>query len=651
MESTSHVPTAEGSLAKTPLPHLLVYAYERQLTGSFEFREGAEITAALTVLGGLPAKIRTAESPEYLGTLMLELGQISEDQLAASLERLRDSPRLQGEILAQLGVSAAEIERGLAVQLERKVESLFAMSPHTTFAYFDGIDLLDRYGGPPTPRDPFPIIWRGIRKAPSWDTMRDALARLGSAAIRIASHAQMERFGFLETELDAVGALRTQPLRVAEWVDGSPLSQPHTEMLAYCLTITKQIELVDAGSAVPDSSTSRALREAEQGPGSQSPASSRQAFARVQLQPRQVQRTPMVVQEVAPVRRTGDERVASSAPPPPAEGAPSGWTREASRAEANAPSETSGIDLGAVIAQTMANDPAAGATQENARAEAARSGLPPAKECVVDTSSLTTEERTLLASIQDRAANIASQNYFQMLGVVEDASVEQVQRAFFALAKVWHPDRLPPALQGAKEACGRVFTQLTEAHSALVDPEKRREYMPLLRDGGATPDDQAKIHAVLEAASDFQKAEVHLKRGDHGQAYAMANRACTLDPEQADYLAMRTWLEAQRASSTGREATLEKINILGQCIQRKPTCERAYFWRGMLYKKIDETRKAAADFKQAAELNPRNLDAQREIRLYKMRGGTGGSRPPSSRGSKPSGPESLSDLFGKLFKK
>jgi hypothetical protein len=79
----------------------------------------------------------------------------------------------------------------------------------------------------------------------------------------------------------------------------------------------------------------------------------------------------------------------------------------------------------------------------------------------------------------------------------------------------------------------------------------------------------------------------------------------------------------------------------------------------MLFKRIDETTKAYKDFKKAADLNPRNLDAMREVRLHNMRGGTtrGQSKPPPGIGNsgrpsqKPPQPDGLGGLFGKLFKK
>ena len=270
---------------------------------------------------------------------------------------------------------------------------------------------------------------------------------------------------------------------------------------------------------------------------------------------------------------------------------------------------------------------------------------------------LTAEQSSLKQKIVDRAHQITGQDYFQMLGLERTATPEQINKAFLQLAKVWHPDRLPPALVDVRDACSKVFAHLTEANATLTDPKRREEYMTLLKDGGATPDDQAKIQTILEAATEFQKAEFHLKRGETQNAYEIAKRAHEVDPDQADYLAMVTWIEAQRPEWSGREKTLEKVAVFDKCIKMSPNCERAYFYRGMLYKRIDELSKANKDFKKAAEVNPRNLDAMREVRLYNMRGGTkpppgggpGSMRPPGKPSKPP--PETLGGLFGKLFKK
>jgi curved DNA-binding protein CbpA len=301
------------------------------------------------------------------------------------------------------------------------------------------------------------------------------------------------------------------------------------------------------------------------------------------------------------------------------------------------------------VVPSAPNVPQVAPTPEQAPAAAASVAPPPSQR------PLTAEQNALKTKILERAEQITSQDYFQMLGLERDASVEAVQKAFIGLAKVWHPDRLPGALVDVKDACSKVFTHLTEAHATLIDPSKRKDYMTLLKDGGATPDDQAKIQAILEAATEFQKAEFLLKRnlGDP-QAYEMVKRCVSLDPEQPDYMATLTWLDAQKPEWLSREKTLEKVLILDRCVQKNANCERAYFYRGMLHKRADVPAKALKDFKKASELNPRNLDAAREVRLHNMRGGA--TKPPPGLGgattpSKPPPTETLGGLFGKLFKK
>ena len=116
-----------------------------------------------------------------------------------------------------------------------------------------------------------------------------------------------------------------------------------------------------------------------------------------------------------------------------------------------------------------------------------------------------------------------------------------------------------------------------------------------------------------------------------------------------DYLATLAWLDAQKPEWLSREKTLEKCLILDRCIQKNPHCEHAYFYRGMLYKRADENNKALRDFKKAAELNPRNFDAMREVRLFNMRGGA--SKPPAPAPKREEAAEKIGGLFGKLFKK
>jgi curved DNA-binding protein CbpA len=619
---------------------------ERQLSGTFELTTGAESAATLVCVSGFPAKVRTTAPVHYLGEVLLDLGLVTDEHLKASLEALQVTPRLQGQILHEMGAIDEEgLEAGLRTQVERKMEHLFTLPGETVFSYFDGVDVLAKYGGAPTPIDPLPVLWRGVRSAPAWEHVDATLRRVGPAGLRLAPNAQIERIGFDENEAQAVELMRQRHARVVD-LQASQLVDNHVaQLLIYFLVITKQVDLLETASMMP--------RPPMPAPPPMPPPSG-QSLGRVQLAARTIQKKKLVVEEHVDVP-ADDERVSSpgmQSPKAPEIGVPQG-----------------GLDIGSLITNTIASSlpppaPAAMTVPAIPPPPAVGAGPSPSAGAIPAAApsqprQLTAEQSSLKQKILERAEQITSQNYYQMLGLGVDAPPEAVQKAFFALAKVWHPDRLPPALVDVKDACSKVFAHLTEANAVLSDEVKRKEYVQLMKDGGATPDDQAKIQTILEAATEFQKAEILLKRNLHDvQAYELVRRAVSLDPEQADYMALLTWLDSHKPEWLGREKTLEKIGVLDRCIKKNPHSSRAFFYRGMLYKRIDEGSKAVKDFRKVVELDPRNLDAQREVRLHTMRGGT---KPPPGPGGSPGGPrpggkpppasETLGGLFGKLFKK
>src|SRR5215216_1510983 len=62
-------------------------------------------------------------------------------------------------------------------------------------------------------------------------------------------------------------------------------------------------------------------------------------------------------------------------------------------------------------------------------------------------------------------------DYYKILGVDKNASLEDIKKAYRQLARKHHPDLNPNDKEAHKK-----FQQINEANEVLSDPEKRKKY-------------------------------------------------------------------------------------------------------------------------------------------------------------------------------
>jgi tetratricopeptide (TPR) repeat protein len=260
------------------------------------------------------------------------------------------------------------------------------------------------------------------------------------------------------------------------------------------------------------------------------------------------------------------------------------------------------------IAEVRATQP----TSEVFRASLSPPAPPVAQKPLAPPSLPPAQRQTVL----DRAKTIADDDHYAVLGIERDAADYEVEQAFFKLAKQFHPDRQAADL---KEPAAMIFARIREAHTTLSDVHKRVEYDEALARGptASSSADAEEVQRVLQASTEAQKADVLLRRGDLAGAQKLAEHAVQLDPEQPEHRLVLAWIRVQRA--TDNAGLVEPLQMLETVVQLEGNNDRALLYRGTVLKRLGRHTEAIRDFRAAAELNPKNVDAVREVRLHQMR--------------------------------
>lgn len=257
---------------------------------------------------------------------------------------------------------------------------------------------------------------------------------------------------------------------------------------------------------------------------------------------------------------------------------------------------------------------------------------------------LSAEHRERWTEIAERAKAIETQTYFDMLGVPKDASAANIQKAYFGLVKKWHPDRLPGELSELRPFVERIFRYLTRANETLSDPAERGKYLATVQEGGGTPEKERELAAIVNAAMEFRKVEVLMRRREHDRALELVEEILEVAPDEADYHATRGYLLYQL--HPGAEKRTEILAALDRALELSPDHDKAHYYKGMALKRWGSKSQALTHFKKAAELNPKNIEATREVRLASMRGSLPADEPTETRKKKG---DAGGGLFGKIF--
>jgi curved DNA-binding protein CbpA len=195
-------------------------------------------------------------------------------------------------------------------------------------------------------------------------------------------------------------------------------------------------------------------------------------------------------------------------------------------------------------------------------------------------------------------------NYYQILNVPPSSSPAEMKKAYFRLARKYHPDLYPRDLPAEiKEKIEDVFDAITKAFKTLSDPVKKEEYDKKYESPEYLDGKEIERRAEVK----FRQAKTLYNQARYEEAYALLREATRLIKNKGNYFLLMgmTLAKLQRYLKEAEESYLRAIKL-------EPWNPESYVALGLLYKKEGLVLRAKKQFQRALSLDPDHRVARKE---------------------------------------
>ncbi|RME50063.1 MAG: hypothetical protein D6795_10730, partial [Deltaproteobacteria bacterium] len=277
------------------------------------------------------------------------------------------------------------------------------------------------------------------------------------------------------------------------------------------------------------------------------------------------------------------------------------------------------------------------ATVEQIVEEAAGRKAAPAAAAHAAQEAASQEDAELRRMIVEKYRDLESKNYFEVLGLTQEATEAEIKSAYHRLAKEFHPDRFFGKVSGdIKAKVEEIFRKISDAYNVLSDPNGREDYLASLGEKAKKKrvDKVAEeVKTILKAEQSFQRGLEFLSMRNFPKAVEQFKIAYKCRPQEADYLAHLGWatfnLPMREHDGTKRDKELAEEEwednrfrgreMVDRAVKMNPRNDKAYVFLGHIYKQIGQREYAFRQYEKALIVNPNCVDALRELRLMKMK--------------------------------
>ena len=582
-----------GSLTTIAFARLLAELFHDHATGVLELHR-EKVKKSIWLQDGVPQSAKSNAMGETLGAVLVKMGKITEDQRNASVEKMQKEKRKHGDVLVEMGiVKQKDIASALQAQARAKVINCFAWD--------DGSYDFKPLGEIPREHSELrmsfgALIASGVKQRYDLPRLRKVLLPHISETPRLeeAMTSLIEDIKYEDSERAVIESLKgrrslaevlalsdmdeLQLHRVLVTAFFSGAVQFHPEGLA-----TRQYRMEKEGlGEVPESQPVKQLTSIGASAQEKTPVpeKTRQKTA----VPEKTKTSAEDEDEFNPFHDDEDSgertNLADSEPPPPPKKAPA------------KPDPSRDPTGGRISSPPSASD-------EETR--------PPDVNPEVE------------AKVNAALTRMRSQNHYERLGVATESTGAQIKAAYLRLAKEYHPDRLiQDGGSGIKTKADELFSMVADAYQTLTDDAKRKKYDDeVLR--GIKDDATDEANAILNAEHQFLKGERLLKAGNIQKAFEAFAAAIELYPKESEYQACYGWTMFKLNHPANTAKCNEGEKILKNALSMNARNDKAHLFLGQIAKIKGDLDGARKQFEKALEIQPDNIEAQRELRVMDMR--------------------------------
>lgn len=193
---------------------------------------------------------------------------------------------------------------------------------------------------------------------------------------------------------------------------------------------------------------------------------------------------------------------------------------------------------------------------------------------------------------------MALDNYYNILGVAQNASAEDVQKAISEKRREWTPRTGHPKLE-TRQLAEQTIKNIAEAESILLDPAKRRDYDQQLAAQVASPEPTQP--GPTQGRDWLQIARDYLVQGNSSQANYAAREATSQQSENPEAWYIRGLSSELLGNNVDAEFELS------EAIRLNPNDASYHAELGDLYKNNELWNKALPEYTRASQLEPSNV--------------------------------------------